>query len=44
MCHMCNIAMRRGKKLLWNPDTEQFTNDDEANRMLIPSMRAPWNV
>ncbi len=44
MCHMCNIAMRRGKKLLWNPDTEQFTNDDEANRMLIPSMRAPWHV
>lgn len=44
MCHLGNIAMRLGRKLHWNPDTEQFANDDEANRMLVPSMRSPWQI
>jgi predicted dehydrogenase len=44
MCHMANIAMRRGKKLQWDPDAERFLNDDEANRMMIPSLRGPWHV
>lgn len=43
MCHMANIAMRTGKKLKWDPDKELF-DDDEANRMMQPSMRAPWHV
>ena len=25
-----HIAIQRGHKLDWNPDTERFTNDDEA--------------
>lgn len=44
MCHIANIALKRGKKLDWDPVAEQFTNDDEANRMLVPSMRGPWRV
>lgn len=44
MCHMANIALKRGKKLLWDPDKEQFTNDEEANRMLVPCLRGPWHV
>jgi len=44
MCHLGNIAMLLGRKLKWNPDTEQFINDDEANRMLVRSMRAPWRI
>ena len=43
MCHMANISMKLGRRLEWNPDTEQF-NDDEANRMLIPNMRSPWQI
>ncbi|MCC6143402.1 MAG: gfo/Idh/MocA family oxidoreductase, partial [Candidatus Hydrogenedentes bacterium] len=43
MCHMANIAMLLGRKLRWNPTTEQF-DDAEANRMLLKSMRSPWHV
>jgi len=44
MCHLANIAMKLNRKLRWDPDQEQFINDDEANRMLVPSMRSPWSV
>lgn len=44
MCHLANIAMLLGRKLEWDPDKEQFTNDSEANNMLMPSLRAPWHV
>lgn len=43
MCHMANIAMNRGKKLHWNTETETF-DDEIANRMMHPSMRAPWTL
>lgn len=44
MCHLANTAMRLGRKLRWDPVKEQFLNDDEANRMLVPSMRSPWHL
>jgi hypothetical protein len=44
MCHMANVALRLGRKLRWDPDKEQFIDDEEANRMLIPSMRGPWHL
>ncbi len=44
MCHLANIAMRLGRKLQWDPVAETFINDDEANRMKMPSLRAPWTV
>jgi hypothetical protein len=44
MCHLANIAMRLGRKLQWDPAKEVFLNDDEANRMKMPSMRGPWTV
>ena len=43
MCHMANIAMLLGKKLKWDPVAESF-DDDAANRMMQPSMRAPWVI
>lgn len=43
MCHMANIAMLLGKKLNWDPVKEQF-DDDAANRLMQPSMRAPWVI
>ena len=44
IAHIGNISMLLGRKLKWNPDTEQFVNDDEANRMLSRSMRSPWHL
>jgi hypothetical protein len=44
ICHLNNISMRLGRKLMWNPATEQIVGDEEANRLLTPVMRAPWSL
>jgi predicted dehydrogenase len=44
ICHLNNIAMTLGRKLTWNPSSEQVLNDREANRLLTPEMRMPWSV
>jgi predicted dehydrogenase len=44
VCVLGYIAMLLRRKLKWNPEKEQFTNDDEANRMLSRPMRSPWNL
>jgi len=43
-CHVANICLRLGRKVRWNPKTERFVNDAEADRMLARSMRAPWHL
>ena len=44
VCHLGNIAMQLKRKLHWDPVKEEFVGDDEANRMLGRSMRAPWSL
>lgn len=44
ICHIGNISMLLGRKLRWNPDTETFLNDDQANAMRARAMRAPWSL
>ena len=31
-CHLANIAIRLGRKIQWNPKTEQVVGDNEANQ------------
>jgi hypothetical protein len=40
--HLGNIAYRTGKKLVW--DGTRFTNDEEANKLLVPNYREPWKL
>ena len=40
--HLCNIALRLGRKLNWDPVEERFVGDDEANRWLFRPYRDPW--
>jgi hypothetical protein len=42
LCQIGHIAIQRGKRLEWDPDTETFQNDPEANKMLHRPMREPW--
>jgi predicted dehydrogenase len=42
--HCANLAVRLGRKLRWDPRTELFPGDSEANNMLARTMRAPWRV
>jgi predicted dehydrogenase len=44
VCHLNNIAMHLGRKLTWDPVKERFEGDDEANKLLTPTMRAPWKL
>jgi predicted dehydrogenase len=44
IAHIGNISMLLGRKLRWNPQKEQFINDEQANRMLSRSMRSPWHL
>ena len=42
--HLANIAIRVGRKIRYDPVTEQVIGDDEANRLVNPPMRAPWHL
>ena len=42
VCHLGNISMRLGRKLVWDPEKGQIVGDDEANRLLARPYRAPW--
>ncbi len=42
LTHIANIAMQLKRKLHWDPETEKFTGDEEANRMLSRPARSSW--
>jgi myo-inositol 2-dehydrogenase / D-chiro-inositol 1-dehydrogenase len=44
VCHLGNISMRLGRKLKWDPQREQFADDDEANTWLSRPRRAPYEI
>ncbi|MDQ1257544.1 MAG: hypothetical protein QG656_2150, partial [Candidatus Hydrogenedentes bacterium] len=44
MCHLGNIARWTGRKLQWDPKTERFVNDADADTYLSRPMRAPYRI
>ena len=44
ICHLNNIAMKVGRPIQWNPDTEELIGDFEAGNLLLPEMRDPWQI
>jgi predicted dehydrogenase len=42
-CHLANLSLRLGRKLKWNPQTEDVVGDAEANAMLVRPYRKPWD-
>ena len=44
IAHIGNISMLLGRMLKWDPDKEEFVNDEQANLMLSRSMRSPWHL
>jgi predicted dehydrogenase len=42
--HIANIALARGKRLQWDPASERFTNDAQANQMQHYTYRKPWTL
>ena len=43
-CLVNMMAMQLQRRLEWDPVKEEFVNDDEANRLMNPVMRAPWTL
>jgi predicted dehydrogenase len=41
-CIMANLALKAGRTLAWDPKTQRVIGDEEANRLLQRSYRAPW--
>ncbi|MCC6489333.1 MAG: Gfo/Idh/MocA family oxidoreductase [Candidatus Hydrogenedentes bacterium] len=39
---LAGIALKTGRKMLWDGEAERFINDEEANRYLTRAYRAPW--
>ena len=44
LINLGKIAVRLGRKLYFDPETQQFINDEEANRYIHQPMRAPWRI
>lgn len=43
-CHAAAIATRLGRKMTFEPATESFVGDDEANRLRSRARQAPWHA
>ena len=44
VCNIGNIAYRLGRSLQWNPQTEQFLKDKEANELLGRKLHNEWKI
>ncbi len=44
VAHLGNIAMLLGRKIRWNPETEQIAGDPTATRMLSRPYRGNWTT
>lgn len=42
VCHLGNIAIRTGRKIVWDPMRETIAGDAEAAAMVARPYRAPW--
>lgn len=43
-CFAATTAWQLGRKVVFDPATESFVNDDEANRLRSRARRAPWHA
>jgi hypothetical protein len=44
VCHLLNITRELGRKVRWNPHTEQFLDDPDANLLLDRPRRAGYEL
>jgi len=42
--NMGKIAMQLNRNLRFDPEKQKFINDEDANKLAYPDMRAPWRI
>ena len=42
-CHLANISLKTGRKLVWDSQKEEIADDPQANQMLHRPYRKPWD-
>jgi hypothetical protein len=43
-CHLANLSLKTGRKIVWDSAKEAAVGDDEINRLLVRPYRAPWDA
>jgi predicted dehydrogenase len=44
VAHLGNIALRTGRKIIWDPAKEQVVGDSAAERLVSAAYRKPWSL
>jgi predicted dehydrogenase len=44
VAHLGNLALRTGRRLVWDAAREQVVGDRAANRLVRPAYRPPWKL
>ncbi len=42
--HLGNIAFRTGHKIIWSEEKSKIINDNQANKLVTPAYRKPWQL
>jgi hypothetical protein len=42
--NLCKISWQLGRPIHFDPATQRCKNDEAANRLIDPPMRAPWHL
>jgi hypothetical protein len=42
--HLCDITVRTGRTIHWDPVKETITGDEQARKMMSRPMRKPWSL
>ena len=43
-CHLANLSLKTGRKLMWDSQNEMILNDPGANELLARPYRKPWDA
>lgn len=44
LCHIVNMCYELNRKLVWNPEKEEFFMDDAANKLRSNPIRSPYSI
>ena len=44
LVNLGKIAVQLGRRLAFDPETQRFIDDEEANKLIHQPMRAPWRI